>query len=405
LAADVPLGAFLSGGIDSSTIVALMRARARGPVRSFAIGFEEPEYDESSHAEAVARHLGVEHHTLKVSARRLLDVVPRLPTIYDEPFADPSQAPTYLLSQLTRGHVTVALSGDGGDELFAGYVRYAMIVQIASIIGRVPRFLRARTAALIRAMPSSFWRTLEPFVPGELGRSPLAARALRAADMVASGGFERMYRDLVGQWREPESVVIGGHEPVDPIWMGELEDVVADERRRAQLIDVLSYLPEDILVKVDRASMAVGLEVRAPLLDQDVVEFSWGLTGDQLVRDGTTKWLLRQVLYRHVPPSLVERPKKGFGFPLAEWLRGPLRAWAEDLLEPARIAAAGYLHPDPITSKWQAHLTGAADWSYRLWCVLMFEAWRRDLSAAQASPHRVGEQPAFSQSGSRCYMQ
>jgi asparagine synthase (glutamine-hydrolysing) len=375
LVSDVSIGAFLSGGIDSSTIVALMQVRSSSRMRSFCVGFDEPEYDESSHAKAIACHLGVEHHTLQAHASELLDAIPLMPGIYDEPFADPSQVPTYLLSRLMRGHVTVALSGDGGDEVFGGYTRYAVLEGIASAVGRTPRVMRAAAARALRYTPEVVWRALEPAVPRAYGRSPLSARAARVADMLTAEGLERSYRHLVGQWSEPEQVVVGGKEPIDPIWCGALRGAVPDALRFAQLMDLLSYLPEDILVKVDRASMAVGLEVRAPLLDQDIVRFCWSLARNQLVRGGDRKWLLRQVLYRHVPKALVDRPKMGFGFPLPQLLRRELRDWAETLLEPSRMRAAGHLDPAPIRAKWEAHQSGRADWSYNLWCVLMFEAW------------------------------
>jgi asparagine synthase (glutamine-hydrolysing) len=385
LVSDVPVGAFLSGGIDSATVVALMRVRCPFRVRSFCIGFDGAAYDESHHAQAVADHLGVEHRMLEARASDLRDAIAVMPEVYDEPFADPSQVPTYLLSRLAREHVTVALSGDGGDELFGGYTRYAVIEGIAGAVGRLPRAARVALAGALRTVPYAAWRAIEPAVPRAFGRSPLAARAARLADMLSADGAERSYKDIVGQWREVEGVVIGAREPDDPIWSGALRGATTDPLRLVQLIDLLTYLPENILVKVDRASMAVGLEVRAPLLDHEVVQFSWSLPRDRLVRGGTRKWLLRQVLYRHVPPALVDRPKMGFGFPLAELLRRDLRDWAESLLEPSRMQAAGYLDPRPIRAKWEAHRRGQADWSYNLWCALMFEAWLETFCRVRAA--------------------
>ncbi|MGE0056197.1 MAG: asparagine synthase (glutamine-hydrolyzing) [Hyphomicrobium sp.] len=387
LASDVPLGAYLSGGIDSSTVLAIMRARAAGTVKSFCIGFGDTRYDESRHAEEIANYLQLEHHTLHVGPEDLLNAVFDMPQVYDEPFADPSQVPTYILSRLTRGHVTVALSGDGGDELFSGYTRYQKLEKICRMARRIPSALKPGTAQLIRTVPKAVWNSAEAVMQREYGQSPLAARALKFADVLQSVGPELIYRDLIEQWSDPSGLVIGGREPVDPIWMGALGLSKAQPARTAQLLDVHSYLPEDILVKVDRASMAVGLEVRAPLLDQDIAEFAWGLQRNQLVRDGVGKWLLRQVLYRHIPSQLVDRPKMGFAFPLREWLGSSLRDWAEDLLDPAQMAAAGYLNPAPVQAMWKQHLSGTRDWSYRLWCVLMFEAWRRRLPVAKSALH------------------
>jgi len=385
LASDVPLGAYLSGGIDSSTVLAIMRARASGSVKSFCIGFGDTRYDESRHAEDVANHLRLEHHTLHVTPDDLLQAVFDMPDVYDEPFADPSQVPTYILSRLTRGHVTVALSGDGGDELFSGYTRYGKLEKICRMAGRVPSALKPGAAHLIRAVPKAVWNGAETVMPRDYGQSPLAARAQKFADVLQAVRPEMIYRDVIEQWPDPENLVIGGHEPVDPIWLGALGIGASNPSRLAQLLDVYSYLPEDILVKVDRASMAVGLEVRAPLLDQDIAEFAWGLPQNQLVRNGAGKWLLRQVLYRHIPAELVDRPKMGFAFPLCEWLRGPLRDWAEDLLDPSKMATAAYLNPGLVRAMWAEHLSGARDWSYRLWCVLMFESWRRHLPVWRSS--------------------
>lgn len=382
LASDVPLGVFLSGGIDSSVVAALMRARGSGAVSSFGIGFDIAEYDEAGHAEGVAKHLGLKHQTMRVCAADIEAAIPAMADIYDEPFADPSQVPTFLLSQLTRQYVKVALSGDGGDELFDGYPRYALMQEILGRTRAIPGFARSGLAALMRGAPQALWRVLEPLVPTRFGRSPLSARALRLADMLDGAGVEGVYRDLVGQWQNPESLVIGGAERIDPIWTGALREASDDPGRLLRLIDLASYLPEDILVKVDRASMAVGLEVRAPLLDQEIVAFGLNLPRHLLVRGGMQKWLLRQVLYRHVPSHLIDRPKMGFGFPVAEWLRGPLREWAGDLLSPAGLSQAGYLDPRLVHEKWRAHESGAADWGWRLWCVLMFEDWRRKLAPA-----------------------
>lgn len=389
LLSDVPLGAFLSGGIDSSTVVALMQAGSTSRVKTFSIGFNESAYDESRHARAVAEHLGTEHHELRVSPREAIDAIPAMPLYYDEPFADGSQVPTYLLSKLTREHVTVALSGDGGDELLAGYSRYRIAQDIARAIRAIPASLRPTVASAIRSTPDAAWRMLEPLVPRRLGQSPLSARMRRFGGYMEGGGEEPMFRGLVGQWAEPEQLVRGGREPVDDIWRGALGASVPDFGRRMQLIDTLTYLPDDILVKVDRASMAVGLEARAPLLDHTVVEFTWGLPDRFLVRDGETKWLLRQVLYRHVPKTLIERPKMGFVMPMDDWLRGPLRDWAEDLLDARSMDADGLLDPAPVRHLWAEHLSGRTAGQYRLWCVLMFQAWKRHWLAPAPAQERA----------------
>ena len=389
LISDVPLGAFLSGGVDSSAVVALMQATGTGRAKTFSIGFEESAYDESRHARAVAEHLGTDHHELRVSPREALAAIPEMPLYYDEPFADGSQVPTYLLSKLTRSHVTVALSGDGGDELLAGYTRYRTGRDIARVIRAVPAALRPAVAGAIRSAPDAAWRAIEPLVPRRLGQSPLATRMRRFGGYMTEGGEEAMFRGLVGQWAEPEKVVRGGREPVEDIWQGSLAERVPDFGRRMQLIDTLTYLPDDILVKVDRASMAVGLEARAPLLDHEVVEFTWALPDRFLTRNGETKWLLRQVLFRHVPKALIERPKMGFVMPMDEWLRGPLRDWAEDLLDARSMEADGLLNPAPVRQLWGEHLAGRTAGQYRLWCVLMFQAWKRHWLAPAAAQERA----------------
>jgi asparagine synthase (glutamine-hydrolysing) len=376
LVSDVPLGAFLSGGIDSSTIVALMQDMHAHPIKTFSIGFEEAEYDESRHAAAVARHLGTEHHELIVRSDDALAIVPSISDYYDEPFADPSQVPTCLLCKLTRQHVTVALSGDGGDELLAGYTRYRIANEVLACTGAIPRVLRPLIAGLLYRTPEAVWRRLQSFVPRRYGSSPLAGRVRRLARLIGEDA-ERVFQSIVGQWPEPEKLVRGITHEDDPIWTGELCYEFPDTMRRFQMLDTLTYLPSDILVKVDRASMGAGLEARAPLLDHRVAEYTLGLQSEMLVRNGETKWLLRQVLYDHVPRALVNRPKTGFMMPIDHWLRGRLRDWAEDLLDPTRMNQTGILDPAPIRKAWQEHLSGQFNWQYRLWCVLMFEAWRR----------------------------
>ena len=373
---DVPLGAFLSGGIDSSTIVALMQKQSVRPVRTFSIGFHEARYNEAEHARTVARHLGTEHTELYVGEKELLGVVPDLPAIYDEPFADSSQIPTFLVAQLARQHVTVALSGDGGDELFAGYDRYGHGARLMSRAGRLPLPLRHLIARTLRALPARLVdATMEPLRPTPQGKEPNGQRLRRLADYFRSGSLDELHRKLVSGWRFPEAAVPGACPPptmldATPPPRGTLSDI-----ERMMQLDMLTYLPDDILTKVDRATMAVSLESRAPFLDHRVVEFAWSLPGDFKWRAGTSKWVLRQVLYRHVPRDIVERPKMGFEVPIGLWLRGPLRDWAQALLDPARLQREGWFDVDVIGRHWSEHLSGRCNWGSQLWSVLMFQAW------------------------------
>jgi asparagine synthase (glutamine-hydrolysing) len=377
MVADVPLGAFLSGGVDSSATVALMQANASSPVRSFSIGFHESEYNEANHAKAVAQHLGTEHTELYVTPEETQNVIPRLPAIYDEPFADSSQIPTFLVSQMTRSHVTVALSGDGGDELFAGYNRYTQGARAAHIARKLPMPGRKALQHALTALSPTSWSKLFGLVPASI-RPRMIGDKLHKLAIVLGENEMGYYRHLVSQWDGAWRLVKGAAEPKglyqDASVMARFDDHVD----WMQYIDTMTYLPDDILAKVDRASMAVALEARVPMLDHRVVEFTWRLPMAMKVRNGQGKWLLRQMLYRHVPKSLIERPKMGFGLPVSEWLRGPLKEWCEDLISPDALERAGYLDPAPIQQKWQEHLDGSRNWQYVLWNVLMFEAWRRE---------------------------
>ncbi len=366
--ADVPLGAFLSGGIDSSTVVALMQAQSSERVRTFCIGFREPGFNEAEHAKAVAAHLGTDHTEFYVEPSHARDVIPALPTIFDEPFADPSQIPTYLLSKLTRSKVTVSLSGDGGDELFAGYSRYAMAQSLWSKISWAPQPLRAAASRAMTLVPVSAWDR----VPKGFG-APTGDKLHKLAE-VLSAGEDQLYSQLMSHWRDPR-VVKGVAEISDPLLSAGAADTITDPVERMQFIDAVTYLPDDILVKVDRASMAVALEARVPLLDHRVVEFAWRLPMRFKVRDRQTKWLLRRVLDRYVPRHLIERPKMGFGVPIDSWLRGPLKEWAEELLSERRLRSEAYLDVQRVRRKWTEHLTGTRNWQYALWNVLMFQAW------------------------------
>jgi len=371
---DVPLGAFLSGGIDSSTIVALMAAAKRGPVRTFSIGFPDFGYDESVHARLVATHLGTTHEDLVVTAAEALTVVPQLPEMYDEPFADSSQIPTYAISRMTRAHVTVALSGDGGDELFAGYNRYALTAGRLGGFRRLPWSLRRVAAAALRAIPHGAADVLARVVPSSLRPAQPAEKLKKLADVLGLDG-DAVYLRLVSQCTNPSSLTHGRDEhSINMPWTG--DDHQGMELERMQLFDMATYLPDDILQKVDRASMAVSLEVRPPLLDHRIVEFAWTLPRHLRLRNGETKWLLRRVLDRYVPRQMVNRPKAGFAIPLASWLRGPLRDWAEDLLDPQRVGN-GVLNVTAVRKLWSEHVDGDQNHAHAVWTILMFEAWRR----------------------------
>jgi len=379
MVADVPLGAFLSGGIDSSAVVALMQAQSSRPVRTFTIGFHEKGYNEAEHAHAVAAHLGCEHTELYVTPEQAMAVIPRLPELYDEPFADSSQIPTFLVAQLARQHVTVSLSGDGGDELFGGYNRYFWAARIWRGLGSAPYALRAGVANAMTGLSPVAWNRLFDvagfMLPARFRYANPGDKLHKLAEMLAARSPEEVYLYLVSQWKQPADLVPGA---------AELPTVLTDRQRWAPLesfesrmmyLDQMSYMPDDILVKVDRAAMGVSLETRVPMLDHRLVEFAWQLPMRMKIRDGQGKWLLRQLLYRYVPKELIERPKMGFGVPIDAWLRGPLRDWAEALLSGERLAQEGYFNPAPIREKWQEHLSGRRNWAYYIWTILMFQTW------------------------------
>jgi asparagine synthase (glutamine-hydrolysing) len=377
--ADVPLGAFLSGGIDSSTVVALMQTQSTRPVKTFTIGFREEGYNEAAQANQVAAHLGTEHTELYVTPDEAQTVIADLPYLYDEPFADPSQIPTFLVAGLARKQVTVSLSGDGGDELFGGYNRYFWGWDIWRKIGWAPGWARRRAAKALTAFPPRVWsallKPLERWIPAEFRVGDPGDRLLKLAGLLSVADPEEIYRGLVCQWKDPTSVVMGASEPATALTDRTQWASVGNLINRMMYLDTVTYLPDDILVKIDRATMGVSLEARVPMLDHRVVEFAWRIPLGMKLRQGHGKWLLRQVLYRYLPKSLVERPKMGFGVPIDEWLRGPLREWAADLLNEKRLVSEGFFNPQPIRQKWNEHQSRTRNWQYYLWNILMFQAW------------------------------
>jgi asparagine synthase (glutamine-hydrolysing) len=379
MVSDVPLGAFLSGGVDSSTVVAIMQTISNIPVRTFTIGFREENYDEAGFARRVARHLETDHTELYVTPEEAISVIPKIPTLYDEPFADSSQIPTCLVSELAKQHVTVSLSGDGGDETFGGYVRYFWVMRFWDRLGVIPAELRALLGKCLTAISPRHWdRFLGAFLrimPRSFKQRTPGDKLHKLAQIFSAEDPGEIYLGLVSNWKQPADVVLGATEPDTP---------VTDRRHWANLpgfipqmmyLDALTYLPDDILVKVDRAAMGRSLETRVPFLDHRLVEFAWRLPLDMKIRNGEGKWLLRQVLSRYVPPDYVERPKSGFAVPIDMWLRGPLRGWAEALLDGHRIRRDSFFDPAPIRTRWEEHLSGSRNWQHSLWAILMFQAW------------------------------
>ena len=377
--ADVPLGAFLSGGIDSSMVVALMQAGAAKPVKTFTIGFDESGYNEAKHAKAVARHLGTEHTELYVSPQEARDVIPKLPSLYDEPFADSSQIPTSLISQLTRKHVTVSLSGDGGDELFGGYNRYLWTRSIWNATKWLPSPMQSLTSRMLESLSEKSWDALYGLVDFAVPKSHKISQAgikmHKLAEVITAPNPDLIYRALISHWKSPCSVVPHSQEP-HTVLTGEIGGVRAkDIEQRMMLLDGLTYLPDDILVKVDRAAMSESLETRVPLLDHRVVEFAWRVPLKMKIKNGTGKWLLQKLLAKHVPQELFERPKMGFAIPLDSWLRGPLRDWAEDLLSEKRLNEEGMFDASIIRRTWARHLEGKPGVAHQLWDILVYQSW------------------------------
>jgi asparagine synthase (glutamine-hydrolysing) len=381
LIGDVPIGAFLSGGIDSSLIVAIMQSQTKKAVNTFTIGFEDVKFNEAQHAKAVANHLGTNHTEYYVSEKEIIDLVPQLSTVYSEPFADPSQLPTILVSKLAKKSVTVALTGDGGDELFCGYRTYSKAKKLEEIRASIPKDIKVLFSNIASCdFTQNIFRTLEKFSYSSINPNfvPFAQKILKISDLFQQDSRENLYRNLISRWDNPDNVVLFSNEPTtnfthkNPI----LSNLDFIEYMMA--VDTLTYLPDNNLCKVDRASMFSSLETRVPLLDHKIVEFAWSLPLNLKLHNGITKWPLRQVLYKYIPVDLIERPKMGFSVPLSTWLRGPLREWAEDLLNENKLKEEGFLNHKVIIKKWEEHLSGKYNWQYEIWNVLMFQSWLRN---------------------------
>ncbi|PSC03727.1 asparagine synthase (glutamine-hydrolyzing) [Alsobacter soli] len=384
MVADVPIGCFLSGGVDSTLVTALMRRLAGGPIHTFNVAFEEAGYDESPHAAAIAAHLGVVHHQVKLGPAEAATIIHRLPAMFDEPISDMAQLPTYLVSHLARKTVTVALSGDGGDELFGGYDRYAQAALMADRLLRLPRAARAPAAELIDATPSTVLNGIAALLSPGLAPGRGATRASRLSQALRARSRLDVYRSLVELWPESRSPALA--QPALPeAWLA-LPIAQRDPELAFQIADCRTLLPDTLLAKMDRASMAASLEVRVPLLNHRLAELAFRLGPESKRRGRTGKWILRHILDRYVPNELVNRPKQGFGVPMAHWLRGPLRDWAEDLLAPASLATSGLVRPEPVRQAWADHLSKRVDASHPLWAVLVLMDWRKSWSAATVAP-------------------
>ncbi len=372
---DVPLGAFLSGGIDSSTVVALMQSQSSYPIKTFTIGYTENDYNEAIYAKKIAKHLGTDHTELYVSPKKVMEIIPKLPNIYDEPFSDSSQIPTYLVSQLAKQHVKVALSGDGGDELFCGYNRYTRSEKIWNIFRLIPLPLRKTLASGIELLSPQNWNDILKFLTTSKFYGKLGDKMYKGAKALSTRTSSELYYVLSSHWQNPTEIVLNSKEP--PTFLTEFKPELNGLSNQQQMmaLDLITYLPNDNLVKVDRAAMASSLETRVPFLDHKLIEYIWRIPHSLKLRNGQGKWILKKILNQYVPKNLTERPKMGFGIPLNSWLRGPLRDWAESLLNEKRLISEGYLNPKLIRGKWIEHLSGKKNWKSDLWNILMFQAW------------------------------
>ncbi|MCG7495011.1 asparagine synthase (glutamine-hydrolyzing) [Thalassobius sp. Cn5-15] len=384
MSADVPLGALLSGGYDSSTVAAYMQRQSSQDIKTFSIGFNEAGYNEAEHAKAVATHLGTDHTELYVSTQDALNVIPKLPHIYDEPFADPSQIPTYLVCEMARKSVTVCLSGDGGDELFCGYNRHAMGFDIFQKMKKLPYPIRVAIGKMMGRVPPSMLEAAQHILPKATRVQNISERLPKLLKVLSCADGQEFYDSLISQSVNTVDLL----QPHPDLSSAKLTfnthllDQVSDMRDQMMLMDIQTYLHDDVLTKVDRASMAVNLEARVPLLDHRLIEFAWQVPVGLKYRDKTGKWLLRQALHRHVPKEIMERPKMGFGVPVSTWLRGPLRDWAEQLLDPKSMQQEGFLNPTAVQDIWRKHLNGTEGLQYTLWNILMFQAWMRNMHAS-----------------------
>jgi asparagine synthase (glutamine-hydrolysing) len=372
---DVPIGAFLSGGYDSSLIAALMQTESSKPIKTFSMGFANRAYNEAPFAKKVSKHLKTDHTELYVTSEDALKVIPNLPYIYDEPFSDSSQIPTFLISKLANQKVKVILSGDGGDELFGGYTRYTHGYGIWQKINKLPLEVRLRLAAFLKLVPGKKIDAIQQFFPSKFKLPRLADRLPKLAEVIQQKEEISFYRSLVSHYKNPQVLVLNSNEPDTRLNSALNLKGLGDFRNKMMLCDMLTYLPDDILTKVDRASMAVSLEARVPLLDHHLVEFAWKVPIEYKIKNGQSKWLLKELLHRYVPEKLMDRPKMGFGVPLGEWLRGPLREWAENFLSEDTLNEGGYFQVSEIRKIWNEHLSEKKDWSSLLWSILMFQAW------------------------------